>query len=655
MKNSYSKILSIALVLLASTSIVTQAQKNYNQTDPFLNANAFWAWHDNNGLDFSGGTPVHVPTAFDIPQANYFAEGVSSVSDPNTGDLLFYTNGRKVWDKNHNLMPNGDSLYGNWRGTVQQGSRIVPVVGEEGKYYVFSLGCLISAWDATDSAYAGLYYSIVDVTLNGGDGDVVSNAKNIPIDTVTSFTEAMIAIPGNNCNVWLLTHGGGFNPEYLAFEITSSGINTSPVISPGLFPKMGIGHLSVSPDRSKVCMSELFASIMGQIVGGLQLHSEVLEFDPNSGNLSNGIAVNTSPANEWYGVYTTAFSPNSNRLYLGALHQSSGNFHTAIMQFDLSVYDSSAINSSYEFIDTILIGHGNMSHPFTMSLKLYNDSIYLLYANRNFLGRINQPNLLGASCDFVEQAIQLPYPYRTNIHDAAALNEVVYATSYSQATVLDSTVCGEFVLRPAQPNPNASYAWSDGSKDSILHVSAVGTYWVTYAYLEDNCVHQRVDTFKVLPGTVNPPAEITINVDTLGTTVSYASYQWMLNGNLINGATESTYTALENGRYQVIVSNEYGCVDTSGVYEVTNKETGISRSADQVVINIYPNPAHDIVFIDSKEDLNFSLFSADGREVQRNIPGKKVDLSGLPQGLYLLKLFDKSGQLVYLSKVTKLN
>lgn len=656
MKNSYYKLFITVLIVLACARTEVWAQ-NYNQTDPFLKANAFWAWCDENGLDFSGGAPVHVPTAMDIPSGGYFPEGAAAVSDPLTGSLLFYTNGKQVWNKNHNVMQNGDSLFGNWRGTTQQGVCIVPFIGDADKYYIFSLGLKAAAMDGADSAFSGLYYSIVDVSLNNGNGAVVAGEKNIPLDTITPFNEAMIAVPGNNCNIWLITHGGGLNPEYFVFEITSSGISTSPVKSPGLLPKISLNHLSVSPDRTRICMSDLFPPTFAQIGLGIELYPELMEFDPNSGTLSNGIALNTPSNTGWYGIYTSAFSPNGDVLYSTALNQEFGGTpHTTIMQMDLSAYDSSAINSSITFIDTLLPGIGSIGYPHTISLKSYKDSIYLLYANKNYLGRINQPNNIGLACDFVEQAFQLPYPYRTNISFATALSEVVYPMSPSNHSIaLDTAICGSLVLTPAEVRPNTTYHWNTGATDSILSVNEVGTYWVAYGYLENNCLHQQVDTFKISPGTVNPPAEITIDVDTLGTTVSYTSYQWMLNGNLINGATGSTYTVLENGNYQVIVSNEFGCIDTSGIYEVTNKETGIYTPAGEVAVNIYPNPTRDIVYIDSKADLNFSLFTFDGREIKRNIPGKAVDLNGLPQGLYLLKLFDKNGQLVYLSKVTKLN
>ena len=39
-------------------------------------------------------------------------EGCTTISDDN-GDLLFYTDGLTVYDRNHQIMPNGINLFGN--------------------------------------------------------------------------------------------------------------------------------------------------------------------------------------------------------------------------------------------------------------------------------------------------------------------------------------------------------------------------------------------------------------------------------------------------------------------------------------------------------------------------------------------------------------
>ena len=69
------------------------------------------------------------------------SEGCSSISDFN-GNLLFYTDGRNVWDKNHNVMPNanyslGTGLMGDPSSTSS--GLIIPRPGNINQYYVFTV------------------------------------------------------------------------------------------------------------------------------------------------------------------------------------------------------------------------------------------------------------------------------------------------------------------------------------------------------------------------------------------------------------------------------------------------------------------------------------------------------------------------------------
>lgn len=67
-----------------------------------------WYFGQNAGLKFMpNGTVIPLSDG----QLNT-EEGCSSISDTN-GNLLFYTDGKTVWDKNHIIMPNGTDLFGD--------------------------------------------------------------------------------------------------------------------------------------------------------------------------------------------------------------------------------------------------------------------------------------------------------------------------------------------------------------------------------------------------------------------------------------------------------------------------------------------------------------------------------------------------------------
>src|SRR6185295_10516236 len=90
-------------------------------------------------------------------------EGSASIADEN-GDLLFYTDGLSVWNKNHQIMPNGSGMLGNPSST--QSALIIPVPSSDSLYYIF----------VCDGGTA--HYSQLDMTLNGGLGDL-NTIKNV--------------------------------------------------------------------------------------------------------------------------------------------------------------------------------------------------------------------------------------------------------------------------------------------------------------------------------------------------------------------------------------------------------------------------------------------------------------------------------------------
>jgi len=89
-----------------------------------------WYFGAGAGIDFSSGTAVA-----DTNGAMYVEEGSACISDT-LGNLLFYTDGKTIWNRNHNIMPNGSGLLVT--GTPAQSSVIVPNHKYNNIYYVFT-------------------------------------------------------------------------------------------------------------------------------------------------------------------------------------------------------------------------------------------------------------------------------------------------------------------------------------------------------------------------------------------------------------------------------------------------------------------------------------------------------------------------------------
>ena len=133
------------------------------------NQNNQWRFGNGGGINFNATPPV-----FQGGSPILASEGSASVADPVTGELLFYTDGVTVWDSQDQVMPNGIDLFG---GSPELKSSttatvIVPKPGSENLYYILTI----------DEQYGnanGLRYSIVDMNLNNGFGDVLPTIQKV--------------------------------------------------------------------------------------------------------------------------------------------------------------------------------------------------------------------------------------------------------------------------------------------------------------------------------------------------------------------------------------------------------------------------------------------------------------------------------------------
>ncbi len=189
MKNSY---LTILCFLIFSIS--------YGQKET-----ANWFFGEYAGLNFKNKTPV--------PLVGKLAtrEGCAAISN-SKGVLLFYTDGTSIWNKNHNVMPNGVELFGNNSST--QSAIIIPDPLQQNIYYVFTVNNGEKL--VLNEEKKGLNYSIVDMNLDNGNGDVVPESKNIHLITYKEndakekdwkCSEKIAAtLHGDGISYWVLTH-----------------------------------------------------------------------------------------------------------------------------------------------------------------------------------------------------------------------------------------------------------------------------------------------------------------------------------------------------------------------------------------------------------------------------------------------------------------
>ncbi len=186
-----------------------------------------------------------------------------------------------------------------------------------------------------------------------------------------------------------------------------------------------------------------------------------------------------------------------------------------------------------------------------------------------------------------------------------------------------------------------SYSWNTGETTGSISVSPSST--TTYTVTGTNSFGTDTETVTV---TVNPlPSTpvITENIGVLSTQVTGVSYQWYLDGNIISGATSSTYTYSSIGDYTVVVTTPEGCSATSAIYNVNS----IGISEHSVEFRLYPNPANEFIIINASMQDNYSVavFDLMGKRVMNYLfqQSKTLDVSNLSSGSYLITITNSKG------------
>lgn len=600
--------LTCCICLLLALSTVAQYNRPENKT---------WVFGVENGIHFNSSNPTPITTNINSGWSNV-VEGCASISNSN-GDLLFYTNGNMIWDKNNNVMPNGTLSYPANESSLSatQGALIVPFPADKNKYYVFTV---TNIW-AFFILPGNFYYSIVDMTLNNGLGDVVSGQNAIFLEG--SVAEKMTSVPGDSCNVWVLRCD--FSGVYKAYEITNSTFNTNPVVSISALPNEVGGAIMVSPDRLKIATAS-FSQLGGNAVGLI-----LSDFNPATGIVSNSRYLDST--NEYYSV---CFSPDNTKLY-ATMYGSGGGLY----QFDLS-------SATPATTKTLL---SSATSPYGMgALKLAPDEkIYVLDGIN--VGVLSSPNALGSTSQYSNSGISVG---SNSVFGFP--NEVMFPLLYDMiSTVKDTLICtglpdSGIALYANNIDTEYTYLWNTNDTSSDIQISSEGIYWVEYG----NYCYRYVDTFNIRVSDLF--TTITVNDENeLGTIGGpFATYQWFLYEEPIPGATDSIYNITANGDYTVKVTDENGCEYMSSIYTVTNwEDVYIEHLHSSAVVNVYPNPTEDIIYINSPVKVDAVISGIDGRRISLFPQATSVSLKQLVKGIYILQLTDKNGRVLEVKKIIK--
>lgn len=500
-------IKKLIFILLFPLSVFAQKEGN------------IWYFGYNAGIDFNSGSPVALTNS-----AMYTWEGCASISDLD-GNILFYTNGIKVWNANHETMVNGFGLQGHDSST--QSAVIVKKPGPNLIYLIFT----VDAFGYEN----GFMYTEVDMALDGGLGAVNEN-KNIAV--VTPTAEKIIAIQHENMmDHWIVVHKTN-SDEFHSYLLNDSGLETTPVISnigPATTSGFGaIGYMRASFDGNRIAMAD-----PGE--------TGIYDFDNATGELSNHILIIR-------GSYGLEFSHDANLLYASA-EGGDGD----IYQYDLLAGTNEEIADSETLIGSG-IGYGG-------AIQMGPDErIYHAGWNSEYLGVIENPNSVGIECNYSTEGffmdgkvtgIGLPN-FKNSI-----LNEAAF--SYDYLCLGDST---EFYLHNTDVD---SVLWDFGDVDSGLSNNSKNLnpnhYYSESGFYEVSLISYLEDTFndtimywlyiKELP-VVALGNDTTIcegQIIGLDATLTNAIYLWQ------DYSTEATFNITKPGSYWVEVEQNH-CISS---------------------------------------------------------------------------------------------
>jgi len=333
-----------------------------------------------------------------------------------------------------------------------------------------------------------------------------------------------------------------------------------------------MGSMAITPDRKILGINSLSWAAPGSGVF-------LCKFNPATGEISDALQCDQGRM-----AYTLAFSPDNTKLYLAHIDPSF-TMPVSLLQYDISVFDSTAIVASRQVIQEL---NGTLFY-----LKSYDGKIYAL-SDAASIGAggfnsqitiISEPNLAGTACN----------AYDTTISTYLGVSlpaDVVYAFPPDTLKMEEATgiICARSgVYEPlilAAPDGYYGYLWDDGSEGATRTVTGPGVYSVL---CKDSC-HSLLDSF-VIQG-VNIPLDL--GSDTV----------------LCNGEELSWDVAIPQGSYLWQDSSTYNQYTTkqSGIYQVTITSSGCSVS-DTVQVKA----------IDVRQDLGADIVLCKGEELKEPI------------------------------------
>ncbi|NNC51156.1 MAG: T9SS type B sorting domain-containing protein [Flaviramulus sp.] len=436
-----------------------------------------WYFGENAGINFNASSGI--VNALTDGEVNT-REGCATISDED-GELLFYTDGITIYNKDHFVMANGDGLLGDSSST--QSAIIVPLPNDPDIYYVFTVG--------SNQNRTGLKYSIVDISLNGGAGEVVVKNNNLLNECAEKISAVVKDCSSGSIWIVALSNSNGTGIDnlntFFVYELSTSGLNSNPIKSSfNITITDSRGYLKISPDGTKMACANIQSGLF------------LFDFDSATGNISNvnQLQIYDQQNNKPYGV---EFSPDSQLLYVTSTNDFFGTFdqnenpqnHTSILlQFDLN---SVNIAGTQVVLDSRTLYRGGLQ--LGPDGKIYRALSSTYNSGLPFLSVINNPNTQGVGANYSHNAIVLG-----NNNSTQGLPPFVQSFFTEKMDIIRNgtssislNLCeGETYTLVADEIPGAQYSWTNNGRIIVnntyfLEVTEEGNYEVSIETDPNDC------------------------------------------------------------------------------------------------------------------------------------------------------------------------
>ncbi|WP_175623173.1 T9SS type A sorting domain-containing protein [Chryseobacterium schmidteae] len=515
-----------------------------------------------------------------------YLEPVGSISDSD-GNLLFYSDGKNIWNREHQIMSNGTINTNNsvsWRYGNQLA--ILKHPGNPNLYYIFTP--IPNYYNNLTVSNGISSYTVVDMSLgNTGSnnlplGDVLPNNNSLPFSGANELPFAAnnvnIVKHSDNKSFWVVIPN---KTKLYSYLVNSQGLINSPVVSdvpaniPNFSPVAHPSYLKISP---KVNVSNNFSNYLYIVYwGGVNANdwasSKVLSFNNTTGKITTDFVldITTNPGSGSSGEFTN----NGSIFYLGSNGSS-------------KVYGIDMVNISPTSVNyyTVPINYSSSSDgPLDIQRNKYGH-IYMSfdYSNSYLAKIINQNVFNGANID---------------IHDL----------------YLDGKAAGRNLPQLVQYNNNIGECVQDipltssEPNNAFVYRAANSIITTNYSIASNQNIEMKAGSYILLKPNTDIKGKFSAKIEgcRIGTLEKFSG----------NSKFDKPIRLSLDLRTPVITENK---------------------------ILISPNPTSDILNIKSDSKINnVSVVDMIGRNINVRLDGEKVDVKNLPSGTYIINIETKEG------------